>query len=115
MQTTKRDHLDGTTEHCFTAYSMALGDSFAYVFVRLFFLKKSIPFYPNGNWETSTVLDWAFVLESSYLKEKEKMKKKKKKVTRKIIMIPRIIIFPLLDRGLKKLACKGKISGETPT
>lgn len=30
-------------------------------------------------------------------------------------MIPRIVNFPLLDRGLKKLACKGRISGETPT
>jgi len=54
------------------------------------------------------VLDWAFVSENTY-------QKKKKKVTQKIIMIVRIINFFLLGRGLKKLACKGRISGETPT
>lgn len=96
-----------TFPHCTHCGS---GGSFCLCFCGFVFFRKNIPFYHNGSWETNIFLDSAFVSENSYQKKKLQSKPKTQK-----IMAERTINFPLLDRGLnKKLACKVRISGETP-
>lgn len=111
------------TWSCFTAYGMTLGDSFAYVFMVLFFLKQNIPFLPQWklkknkkkkykkNQPTSTVLD-GHVFQNIHVSNKRGKKNKGTKVTQKIITIPRIILLLFWTESWKNLLVKAEFQGE---